>query len=356
MSQAASSNQIKKDAARGSAAIALLPSKETLGGAYLELRARIDQIVEQAQQERSLKVAISGLNSIRQTLDSLARLAGHLQPASTQVNVAVQTNVNVGAKQIAERLIQKFDHEPELKARIAQALLEVTMKTEHEIAYRLDPALWAKDVLGISPRIWQEQFLRVPLGQDVLVLTARQIGKTTAAAIAIAHTAMFKPGSVSVVACPAQRQSAELLRKVREMVLKGGAKLTSDNVYGIELANGSRGLALPGSEESIRGLTVDGWIVVDEAAYVQDDNMIAALRPMRAQRPEARFVMLSTANSRTDPFWSAWETGGDRGSGFRSRSTSTRRSIPRTISIGNGKNSEKIVTSGNFSGYLRVVR
>ena len=78
----------------------------------------------QAQQQGSLNVAISGLNSIRQTLDSLARLAGHLQPAGTQVNVAVQTNVNVGAAQIAERLIQKFDHEPELKARIAQALLE----------------------------------------------------------------------------------------------------------------------------------------------------------------------------------------------------------------------------------------
>ncbi len=120
----ASSNQIMKEAARGSAAVELLPSKETLSSAYLELRARIDQIVEQAQQQRSLNVAISGLNSIRQTLDSLARLAGHLQPASTQVNVAVQTNVNVGAMQIAERLIQKFDHEPELKARIAQALLE----------------------------------------------------------------------------------------------------------------------------------------------------------------------------------------------------------------------------------------
>ena len=120
-----SSNQIKKDAARGSAAVALLPSKETFSGAYFELRTRIDQIVEQAQQQGSLNVAISGLNSIRQTLDSLARLAGHLQPASTQVNVAVQTNVNVGARQIAERLIQKFDHEPELKAHIAQALVEV---------------------------------------------------------------------------------------------------------------------------------------------------------------------------------------------------------------------------------------
>ena len=120
-----SSNAIKKEAARGSAAVALLPSKETLSDHYLELRARIDQVVEQAQQQGSLNVAISGLNSIRQALDSLARLAGHLQPASTQVNVAVQTNVNVGARQIAERLIQQFDHEPELKARIAQALLEV---------------------------------------------------------------------------------------------------------------------------------------------------------------------------------------------------------------------------------------
>ncbi len=120
-----SSNQIMKDAARGTAAVALLPSKETLSAAYDGLRTRIDQIVEQAQQEGSLKVAISGLNSIRQTLDSLARLAGHLQPASTQVNVAVQTNVNVGARQIAERLIQKFDHEPQLKAQIAQALVEV---------------------------------------------------------------------------------------------------------------------------------------------------------------------------------------------------------------------------------------
>ena len=119
-----SSNEIKKEAARGSAAVALLPSKENLGGAYADLQRRIDEIVTQAQQQGSLNVAISGLNSIRQTLDSLARLAGHLQPASTQVNVAVQTNVNVGAVQIAERLIQKFDHEPELKARIAQALLE----------------------------------------------------------------------------------------------------------------------------------------------------------------------------------------------------------------------------------------
>jgi hypothetical protein len=71
------------------------------------------------------------------------------------------------------------------------------------------------------------------------------------------------------------------------------------------LDNGSRVRGLPGSDESVRGLTVDGWIVADEAARVSDD-LIAALRPMRARRPEARFAMLSTAYSRTDPFWTAW--------------------------------------------------
>jgi hypothetical protein len=120
-----SSNAIMKEAARGSAAVALLPSKETLSGAYFALRARIDQIVAQAEQQGSLAVAVSGLNSLRQTLDSLARLAGHDRAPSPQVNVAVQTNVNLDLSHIAERLIARFDHEPELKARIAQALLEI---------------------------------------------------------------------------------------------------------------------------------------------------------------------------------------------------------------------------------------
>jgi hypothetical protein len=121
-----SSNEIKKEAARGSAAVTLLPSKETLTDAYADLRAKIDEIVAQAQQQGSLNIAISGLNSIRQTLDSLARLAGHLQHASTQVNVAVQNNINVVAAQVAEVLLQEFPDEPEIRARISKALWGVS--------------------------------------------------------------------------------------------------------------------------------------------------------------------------------------------------------------------------------------
>lgn len=116
-------NTTKKEAARGSAAVALLPSKETPSGAYFDLRNRIDQIAEQAQQQGSLAVAVSGLNSIRQTLDSLTRLGGHDRAA--QGNPAVQTNSNVDQSQIAQLLIKHFDQEPEPKGRIAQALLEI---------------------------------------------------------------------------------------------------------------------------------------------------------------------------------------------------------------------------------------
>jgi hypothetical protein len=41
----ASSNEIKKEAARGSAAVALLPSKENLSKGYADLQVRIDGIV-----------------------------------------------------------------------------------------------------------------------------------------------------------------------------------------------------------------------------------------------------------------------------------------------------------------------
>jgi hypothetical protein len=95
-------------------------------------------------------------------------------------------------------------------------------------------------------------------------------------------------------------------------------KLKVDNVYGLELESGSRVLALPSSDDSIRGLTVDGWIVADEAARLTDD-LISALRPMRARRPQARLAMLSTAYSRTDPFWTAWA--GDDPSWLRLKAT-----------------------------------
>jgi Terminase large subunit, T4likevirus-type, N-terminal len=185
------------------------------------------------------------------------------------------------------------------------------MSKLREVAYRIDPALWVREVVGVEPADWQKKFLRAKRGASIIALTARQVGKTTTAGWAIAHFMLYSPGGLSAIVCPSQRQSAEAVRKVKECLVKAGAQLKIDNVYGIELDNGSRVLALPSADDSIRGLTVDGWIVADEAARLTND-LIAAVRPMRARRPDARFAMLSTAWSRTDPFWTAWESEDDR--------------------------------------------
>jgi hypothetical protein len=192
------------------------------------------------------------------------------------------------------------------------------MSKPRELAYRIDPALWVRQVLEVEPMPWQEQFLRAPQGASIIALTARQVGKTTAAAWAIAHYMVFQPGGLSVIAATAQYQSAEAVRRVRDVLVKVGVELKNDNVHKLELKNGSRVLALPGSDDSIRGLTVDGWIIADEAARL-DDDLIGALRPMRARRPKARFAMLSTAWSRSDPFWNVWA--GDDPSWLRLRAT-----------------------------------
>ena len=119
-----------KAVARGTAAAACLPTKDDLNDAYFDLRAQIDQIVTQARAEGSLQIALSGLNSIRHTLDSLSRLSG-FDRRDTTVNVAVQTNIHVELNALAERLIEKFDHEPDVKVRIAQALLEIDHEQSH---------------------------------------------------------------------------------------------------------------------------------------------------------------------------------------------------------------------------------
>ena len=119
------------------------------------------------------------------------------------------------------------------------------MNKLREVAYRIDPVLWVREILKHDAD---------PLAGDIPAraargfhfgLTARQVGKTTTAAWAMAHSMLFTPGSLSVIACPAQRQSAEAVRRVREVLITAGAELENDNVYALELKNGSRVLALP---------------------------------------------------------------------------------------------------------------
>ena len=74
----------------------------------------------------------------------------------------------------------------------------------------------------------------------MIALTGRQAGKTQSAAWALAHVATFQTGSLSVVACPSQRQSGEAIRRVKAALVKIGAVLKADNVFALETQEGSR--------------------------------------------------------------------------------------------------------------------
>jgi hypothetical protein len=65
-----------KEVSRGTAAVACLPTKNDLNTAYFDLLTKIDDIVSQARAESSLPIALSGLNSVRHTRESLSWLAG----------------------------------------------------------------------------------------------------------------------------------------------------------------------------------------------------------------------------------------------------------------------------------------
>ena len=70
-----------------------------------------------------------------------------------------------------------------------------------------------------------------------------------------------------------------------------------------EFANGSRILALPGTEKTVSGYAAADLVVIDEAARVEDD-LLAAIRPM-----------LATSNGRLI----ALTTPAEKGAGFSTR-------------------------------------
>ena len=167
------------------------------------------------------------------------------------------------------------------------------MNTFLHLAHALDPALWSADVLGLDLDPWQQLIVRQPPGSRSIALVHRQAGKTSAAAVAIGHTMKFeRPGTTSLALAPTLRQSAELIRRLRGMLLACGASLIVDNAFSLEVAGGSRCIAMPGENDAaIRGFSVDGTLVIDEAARVPD-ALYDAARPMLIRHATVARLMI----------------------------------------------------------------
>src|SRR5712671_6642985 len=135
---------------------------------------------------------------------------------------------------------------------------------------------------GMPPDEWQEKLLRARLPRTLL-LCSRQSGKSTVTAAMAFHEALFYRGSLVLLLSPSLRQSQELFRKVTDLRTKLGdpVAVKEESALRVEFKNGSRIVALPGTEETVRGFSGVSLLVVDEAARVADP-LYFAIRPMLA--------------------------------------------------------------------------
>lgn len=178
-----------------------------------------------------------------------------------------------------------------------------------DLASALDPVALARRA-GIEPDPWQREVLRAPERQ-IILNCSRQSGKSTTTGILATHAALYDPGSLALLVSPSERQSIELLRKVKDTLRALGVtadEVEKDNTLGLETTSGSRVLALPGKEETIRTYSGVRLIAIDEASRAAD-ALYHALRPMLAISG-GRLVLLSTAFGRRGFFWEAWAQGG----------------------------------------------
>jgi phage FluMu gp28-like protein len=174
----------------------------------------------------------------------------------------------------------------------------------------VDAVEFARDRLDFWPDLRQAEILgrRIRRG---LVNCSRQWGKSTVAAAKAVHQAYFYSGSLTLMVAPSARQSGEFLRKAAELLARVGIRVRGDgtNESSILLPNGSRLVALPGNEATIRGFSKVSLLLIDEASRVSDE-MYQALRPMLAVG-DGDLLMMSTPNGRRGFFWEEWSEGGD---------------------------------------------
>ncbi len=183
------------------------------------------------------------------------------------------------------------------------------MNLADDLRHALDPVAFAAEALGLELDDWQREVI-ASTGKRDLLNCSRQAGKSTTAAVLGLHEALYRPGSLTILVSPSQRQSSELFRKVidlREKLSSGNVGLTEDNKLSMTVKGGGRVLSLPGSEATIRGFSGATLIVEDEASRV-DDALYFSIRPMLAVKG-GRLILMSTPFGKRGHFWNEWDTG-----------------------------------------------
>ena len=147
--------------------------------------------------------------------------------------------------------------------------------------------------------------------RNCIVLTGRQLGKTTTAAAYLLWSAMFNDDKTILIAANVFRQALEIMERIRTMYescpdhIRAG--VVSYNKSSIKFDNGSRIVAQATTPNTGRGMSIS-LLYVDEMSFAgakMIEDMWTSLSPTLATGGKA--IITSTPKSDVDMFAKLWQ-------------------------------------------------
>ena len=166
--------------------------------------------------------------------------------------------------------------------------------------------------LGFSPFEWQDRLLESE-AKRIIILAARQSGKSTIVSSLPCHLAKYRASSLCIVIAPTEKQAKEDMLKIRQFMQLDKTypkiKRASDDMLFLE--NRSRIIVVPATEAGARGYSKPDLVLIDEASRVDDEVYNSGITAMFTGNPEGRLILLSTPHGKTGFFHARWEMEGD---------------------------------------------
>jgi hypothetical protein len=198
----------------------------------------------------------------------------------------------------------KFHH---LKRRIARLKAQWTPPPAVPTLPPMEATELWRQAMDCDPDPWQEAVLKSD-DPRICLNCCRQSGKSSVVAVKALHIGLYEPKSLILLLSRSLRQSGEMARKVFDAYASvGRAKVPpeSETKQTLELANGSRIIALPGAAEgAIRGFSGVRALILDEASRIPDALWVA-VRPMISVSGGS-VMLLSTPFGRRGFYYRVW--------------------------------------------------
>lgn len=144
-------------------------------------------------------------------------------------------------------------------------------------------------------------------GKIAVIKSPRQRGKTAFCGVELISMALKHPGCTSYVFEPTLSLARKVFKSIEKSLAPTGM-LVIDNSQLLELglSNGST-ISFRSTEQTSRGLTVTGLLVLDECAYL-DEEIIYELLPL-VNANKAPILITSTPFIKEGYYWSMWSLG-----------------------------------------------